>query len=159
MPSASEPSNSRIEKTVLIQASPAIVFQALTDARDLVRWFCDRATSDPREGGEFVAQWKSGKTSTRGRAVYTRLVPSSLVEMRWLEEGGGPIEDARHTFRYTIKFRHGTTEVGMQDEDGQALDQEAHETLSEGWNYVLQDLKDYCERRERAGKPRHAEDE
>ncbi len=153
------PLKDRIDKTVLIQASPEIVFKALTDARDLVRWFCDRAASDPCVGGELTAQWKSGKTSIRGRAVFTRLVPASLVELRWLEEGNGPIADAQHVFRYTIKFRHGTSEVGMNDEDGPGLDEEAYETLSDGWNYVLQDLKDYCERKERSGKQHHLEEE
>ncbi len=159
MSSSPEPPKSNIDKTVLIQASPEIVFKALTDARDLVRWFCDRATSDPSEGGEFIAQWKTGKTSIRGRAVFTRLIPCSLVELRWLEEGDRPVENACHTFRFTIRYRHGTSEVGMNDEDGQSLQDEAYETLSEGWNYVLQDLKDYCERKERAGKPRHLEEE
>ena len=51
-----------IEKKVLIQASSPVVFQALTDAKYLVQWFCDRASSDPRVGGELSAFWKAGKS-------------------------------------------------------------------------------------------------
>jgi uncharacterized protein YndB with AHSA1/START domain len=149
----------RIEKRVLIQASPAIVFKALTEARDLVRWFCDRAASDVREGGEITAVWKSEKENTKGKGIFTRLLPGALVEITWSDEGGGPVENARHVFRYTIQQKRGTTEVDLLDQEGPTMDEESFSVLNEGWNYVLQDLKDYCERRERAGKPRQAEEE
>jgi uncharacterized protein YndB with AHSA1/START domain len=151
--------NGQIEKRVLIQASPAIVFKALTDARDLVRWFCDRASSDAREGGELTAFWKSEKSGTRGKGIFTRLLPGTLVEITWQDEGGGPVEQPRHVFRYTIQHKRGTTEVDLLDQDGPTMDEESFSVLSEGWNYVLQDLKDFCERRERAGKPRQPEEE
>ncbi len=151
------PDKEQIEKRVLIQASPSIVYKALTDARDLMRWFCDRAASDPREGGELTAFWKSGKSGIRGRAVFSKLVPVSFVELTWLDEGNGPIEDARHVFRYSIRHRRGTTEVALRDENGAPMEEESLALLSEGWNYVLQDLKDYCEQKERAAKPHPAE--
>lgn len=151
------PEDGHIEKTVLIQASPSIVYKALTDARDLMRWFCDRATSDPREGGELTAFWKSGKTGIKGRAVFSRLVQASFVELTWLDEGNGPVKEARHIFRYSIRHRRGTTEVALRDENGAPMEDEALAVLSEGWNYVLQGLKDYCEQKERAGKSRLAE--
>ncbi len=148
-----------IVKKVLIQASPDIVYKALTDGNDLTRWFCDRATSNPHEGGELTAFWKSGKSGIKGRARFTRLVPESCVELAWVDEGGVPAENVHHAFRYSIQYKHGTSEVGLCDENGTVLDDESLKELSEGWNYVLQDLKDFCERRERAGKSRHAEAE
>jgi uncharacterized protein YndB with AHSA1/START domain len=148
-----------ITKRVLIQASPDIVYKALTDEHDLTRWFCDRATSDPREGGELSAFWRSGKTGIKGLARFTRLIPARCVELIWVDEGGGPVENVHHVFRYSIQHRHGTTEVALCDENGAPLDEESLTGLSEGWNYVLQDLKDFCERRERAEKSRHAEEE
>ena len=153
------PEDGKIEKRVLIQASPSIVYKALTDARDLMRWFCDRATSDPREGGELTAFWKSGTTGIRGRAVFSRLIHVSLVELTWLDEGNGPVEEARHVFRYSIRHSRGTTEVALRDENGTPMEEESLAVLSEGWNYVLQGLKDYCEQKERAGKSRPAEAE
>jgi uncharacterized protein YndB with AHSA1/START domain len=84
-----ESKKGQIEKKVLIQAPPHIIFNALTDARDLVRWFCDRASSEPREGGELVAYWKSGKTGIKGRARYVRLEPDTLVELLRVDDGHG----------------------------------------------------------------------
>jgi uncharacterized protein YndB with AHSA1/START domain len=39
------------------QAPPERLFAALTEARHLERWFCDRAESDPRQGGRLTLAW------------------------------------------------------------------------------------------------------
>jgi uncharacterized protein YndB with AHSA1/START domain len=149
--------NATFRKTVLIKASPGIVFQALTDARDLVRWFCDRATSDPREGGELTAYWKTG--ARKGRAVFLRVVPGAQVEIDWLDDDGG--QDSRHVLSYMIKLKRGTSEVTMNDVGLPLPDEETYAYLSDGWNQVLLELKDYCERKERSAKrpelPKEAE--
>jgi uncharacterized protein YndB with AHSA1/START domain len=154
-----ESKKGQIEKKVLIQAPPDIIFNALTDARDLVRWFCDRASSEPREGGELVAYWKSGKTGIKGRAKYVRLQPDTLVELLWIDDGqGGPSDTATHSLSYSIRSRRGTSEVVMTDRDEAPLSEDALEFLNSGWNSVLLELKDYCERRARSGKAHPQED-
>lgn len=148
---------SLIEKTVLIQARPGVIYQALTEARDLAHWFCDRASSEPRVGGELRALWKTGKEGQKGRALFTRIIPEELVELRWIDDGQGtlPEEKACHTLSYTIRSGRGTTtEVVMRDSDQPMEDLEAFERLSTGWNGVLLELKDYCERKERSAKRR-----
>lgn len=155
MTNSAGPKKGRIEKKVLIKASPSIIFHALTDARDLVRWFCDRATSDQREGGELTAYWKTGKTGQKGRAVFKKFVPDSVLELLWVDDGQGENEEAsRHILSYTIRSRRGTSEVVMRDEDERPLDEETFDILDQGWNGTLFDLKDYCERKERSSKPR-----
>ncbi len=142
-----------LEKRVLIQASPPVVFQALTEAKDLARWFCDRGSSDPRVGGELSAFWKTGRSGQSGRAVYTRIIPDSLVELHWIDDV--PIASARstkHLLRYQIRPKREFTEVLMHDEGSCPPDDETFAILDEGWNSVLLELKDYCERRERASK-------
>jgi uncharacterized protein YndB with AHSA1/START domain len=154
-----ESKKGQIEKKVLIQASPEIIFNALTDARELIRWFCDRATSEPREGGELVAYWKSGKAGIKGRAKYLKVEPDTLVELLWIDDGQGPVpENASHTLSYSIRSRRGTSEVVMTDRDDVSLNEDALEVLNSGWNSVLLELKDFCERRARSGKP-HPQDD
>jgi uncharacterized protein YndB with AHSA1/START domain len=143
--------NGTIQKKVLIKASPEIIFQALTEARDLVRWFCDRATSDPREGGELTAYWRTA--GQKGRAVFRRFVPASQLELVWVDDGEGIIrENASHALAYTIKVKRGTSEVTMRDSDLPPPDAETFSALDQGWNSVLLELKDYCERKERSVK-------
>jgi len=153
----SESPRNRIHKKVLIKASAEVVFKALTDARELSRWFCDRATCDAREGGELVASWKAGKSSRKGRAVITRFIPGGAVDLLWIDDGTGAQEEgSRHTISYDLRSRSGLTEVVMLDADDSIPDEETFAFLDEGWNSVLFELKDYCERRERSQKLRPA---
>ncbi len=144
---------SEIHKRVWIRASPDLVFQALTDSRDLVHWFCDRASCDAREGGELVAHWRMRRSTPRGRAVFTRIVPGAVVELLWVDDGDG-VARSEHTLRYEIRSRAGLTEVEMLDRDDSTSDEETYACLDQGWNSVLLELKDYCERKERSRKGR-----
>ena len=59
-----------------VAAPPSRLFEALTDARHLAHWFCDRAVSDPCQGGELVLAW-DGPLATREplRGHWTILIP------------------------------------------------------------------------------------
>ena len=145
----------KIEKRVWIKASPKVIYTALTDAKDLVRWFCDRASCTAQEGGEILAYWKAGKTGHWGRAIITSFVPHSLLELLWINDGQGTdCESAKHKLSYIIRPRASTTEVTVCDTNDLVLDEEAFAFLDQGWNSVLLELKDFCERRERSLKPR-----
>ena len=43
-----------IEKSTVIQATPARLYKSLTDAKQLSRWMADQVESDPHEGGQVV---------------------------------------------------------------------------------------------------------
>ncbi len=149
----------QIRKTVLIQASHVVVFKALTEAKELVRWFCDRAVSEPREGGELVVGWSTGSSSQEGRAVFTHVVPGSIVELLWVDEGQRKnTENERHILSYVLRSRPSGTELVMSDSDNLPPDDDEISILDEGWNNVLLELKDYCERRERSARSHPAKD-
>lgn len=154
---AADPSKGSIQKKVLIQASPGVIFRALTEAKDVVQWFCDRATSDPRVGGEFRAYWRmGGGQAQRGRAIFSALVPDAQVELHWVDEGDDETaKAARHTICYTIRLKRGTAEVTVRDDGPPFADDETFELLSEGWISVLRDLKEHCESKQRSTR-RHA---
>jgi uncharacterized protein YndB with AHSA1/START domain len=155
------PSPGIIEKKVLIQASPSVIFQALTEAKDVAQWFCDRVTSDPRVGGELKAYWRLGHSgqARRGRAIFTRLIPDSQVELRWVDEGGVECaEGDGHTICYTIRLKRGTSEVTVLDAGPPLADEETLEILNEGWIDVLRDLKEHCEARQRLTRRRSSGD-
>jgi len=144
-------SPSRIIKKIWIKASTAIVYGALTDSKELSHWFCDRASCEPKEGGELAAWWKSGKSSQTGRAVITRIVPESFIEFLWIDDGHEKRENSQpHTLVYELCSKSGLTALVMTDNDEAASDEEENALLAQGWNSVLLELKDYCERKERS---------
>ncbi len=148
---SANPSGKRIEKRVWIKASAEVVYRALTNSKELSRWFCDRADCNPCEGGEFIAFWKTGKGGQKGRAIFTSVVPNRLLELLWMEDSCDVQTDSsKHTLSYTIKSKSGMTEVVMMDSDDAAPDEETYAFLDRGWNTVLLELKDFCERRERS---------
>jgi uncharacterized protein YndB with AHSA1/START domain len=148
-------SDNKIEKRVWIKASAEVVYRALTHSKDLSRWFCDRADCSPSEGGELFAFWKAGKSGQKGRAIFTRVVPNSTLELLWIEDGRDTLPGSpKHTLSYTIKSKSGMTEVIMKDNDDAAADEETYAFLDSGWNSVLLELKDFCERRDRSLKLR-----
>jgi uncharacterized protein YndB with AHSA1/START domain len=150
MDTASHSGRGLIQKRVLIQASPETVFGALTDAKELERWFCDRADSDPRAGGELKAQWHAGNAGQQGRALFTRVVPFSSVALEWVDDGDGRAGGIRHELTYDIKSSRYGCEVVMRDQGCSLPDEETLAILDEGWITVLRDLKDHCESKERS---------
>ncbi len=155
------PGTAVIEKMVLIQASPAVIYRALTEAREIANWFCDRATSDPRVGGELKAYWRlgSGGEAQRGRAVFTRLIPETLVELHWEDEGAGKAQDGQqHIISYSIRLKRGTSEVRVRDEGPDLTDADTQEILDQGWIGILRDLKEHCETKQRSVRRRSTRD-
>ncbi|HSW39619.1 MAG TPA: SRPBCC domain-containing protein [Acidobacteriota bacterium] len=145
----------RIRKKVWIKASADVVYRALTESKELERWFCDQASCTPREGGELIACWRNGKLRRKGRAVFTRLVPESEMELLWVDDGGDhPEQDLRHTLKYEIRSSSEMTELIVTDAVNLPTDEETYSFLDQGWNSVLLELKDHCEQKERASHAR-----
>jgi uncharacterized protein YndB with AHSA1/START domain len=144
-----------IEKKVLIQAAPGVIFRALTESKDLAQWFCDRATCEPKVGGELKAFWRTGNGNQpqRGRAIFTEVVPDKKVELDWVEEDG-PQVPGRHLTSYTISMKRETSELLVRDQGPPFSDDESQEILSQGWISVLRDLKEHCEARQRSTRRR-----
>ena len=70
-----------IEKSTVIPATPARLYKALTDAKQLSRWLADRVESDPRQGGQIVIEYDSHEK----RGEYRRLIPGVEVGIRWIQ--------------------------------------------------------------------------
>jgi uncharacterized protein YndB with AHSA1/START domain len=66
-----------------VPAPRSRLFAALTEARHLEHWFCDRATSDPRPGGEVVMAWTGPHASAEPfRGQWTRVSPPAACGYR-----------------------------------------------------------------------------
>jgi uncharacterized protein YndB with AHSA1/START domain len=149
--------NGTIEKRVYIQASPETIFRALTDSRDLVEWFCDKAETEPSAGGELHVQWRNGRRVQKGHGVFESLVPGAEVVIEWRDDGNGPDgKPPRHTLSFSIRGGKSNVEVRVKDEGQQFPDDETRDRVSDGWNSVLLELKEHCEERQRATRLRQS---
>ncbi len=68
-----------IEKTTVIHATPARLFRALTESKELSRWLAERVESDPRQGGQICISYNSHEKC----GEYRRVIPNVEVAVRW----------------------------------------------------------------------------
>ena len=73
-----------IERDIVFPASPAEVWEALTEAERLEEWFASEASLDLRPGGEGVFRWGDGDER---RAVVRELEPEERLVLDW-DDGG-----------------------------------------------------------------------
>ena len=69
-------STSAFELTLALDATAERVFAALTDARQLERWFCDTCESEPRVNGRLMMRWdRAGSSSEPFEARWVEFAP------------------------------------------------------------------------------------
>ena len=79
----------QIEREIVFPASPAEVWEALTDPERLEEWFASEAELDARPGGEGVFRWGDGEER---RAVVREAEPAERLVLDWEDEGQVVVE-------------------------------------------------------------------
>jgi uncharacterized protein YndB with AHSA1/START domain len=73
-----------IERDIVFPASPAEVWEALTEPERLEEWFASEVELDARPGGEGVFRWGDGDER---RAVVRELEPEERLVLDWEDDG------------------------------------------------------------------------
>ena len=73
-----------IERDIVFPASPAEVWEALTEPERLEEWFASEVSLDARQGGEGVFRWGDGDER---RAVVRELEPEERLVLDWEDDG------------------------------------------------------------------------
>jgi uncharacterized protein YndB with AHSA1/START domain len=73
-----------IERDIVFPASPAEVWEALTEPERLEEWFASEVSLDARPGGEGVFRWGDGDER---RAVVREIEPEERLVLDWEDEG------------------------------------------------------------------------
>ncbi len=121
-----------IDKSIVIKATPAKLFKALTDAKDLTKWLCDRAESDPRPGGRVIYTYREHEA----RGIYKRLIPNEEVAIDW-EKHEHNLDLIEDLTIYRLEKTAQGTRLRVVDF---ALPEEFDE-LSQNWDRQLKQLK------------------
>ena len=117
-----------IEDCTWIKARPARVFKALTDGKDLSRWWPKGAESDPRRGGKLVLTWFSGhRLSTNF---------SSFIRNR---------EVAYPFYSESVRFRLSAKKGGTAVRVAHRCSTDACVHVAQSWGFLMGNLKCYLE--------------
>ena len=76
-----------IRKEIVLPATRDEVWEALTDPRELERWFANDVDLDLRPGGGATFRWGNGESR---RATVTEVEPGERLAFEW--EGEGEVE-------------------------------------------------------------------
>ena len=76
-----------VKRSVVLDASPADVWDALTDERLLAEWLAEEVELDPREGGELICRYGDGE-ERRGEVELVE--EAERLAFSWWREGGRP---------------------------------------------------------------------
>lgn len=132
-----------VEAQVEIEAPPEIVWQALTDARELERWFPLEARVEPGEGGSVFMSWQN---EYQGESRITVWEPGRHLRITW---GFSDEEAAIAQFTdFHVEGEKGRTILrvvtsGFPDDPSWDA---WYEGTRQGWAYELASLKRYLER-------------
>ncbi len=145
-----------IEREILIEATPEVVWGVITEPEQIGRWFSDEAEVEGRAGADGTLTWKpGGRTGDRefDMVVAIRVVeaePFRRFSFRWNHpEGVGPDETNSALVEFSLteeadgtRLRVVESGIGAvtHDETGRARYLEDHE---QGWERHLGELIDY----------------
>jgi uncharacterized protein YndB with AHSA1/START domain len=136
-----------IDTTVEIAAPVEAVWKAISDPRELERWFPLQARVTPGEGGEVFMSWGP---PWEGASRIEAWEPERLLRTRgFLEHGDASMVE------YTLEARGGSTVLRLVHSGfatGGDWEDELFGGTERGWRYELRSLRHYLERH--AGRDR-----
>jgi len=135
--------NLDIVQKIKIKAGPDMVFSALTDEQQLLRWWPTQVEVDLREGGGFKKSYQPYSDCIE-TGQFLRIIPNQLLKY------SSESTDFPHVFReVTIEFKPQgehtqlvVTEAGWKRGK---LWEKLHRSGEAGWREILQDLKNFVE--------------
>jgi uncharacterized protein YndB with AHSA1/START domain len=141
-----------IKKSIVINASPEVVFKAITDPNELTNWFPDSAVFSDRIGGQVRFSFYKERSKDMDRdyspeGIVKEFIPNKKVSYTWqLKDTPGfpetvvtwELEEIDH-HRTKVELVHS----GFTGKEGGKLSSKEHD---QGWSYFLGKLKEYTEK-------------
>ncbi|HUB74068.1 MAG TPA: SRPBCC domain-containing protein [Solirubrobacteraceae bacterium] len=155
-----------VEREILIEATPEVVWGVITEPGQISRWLSDEADVERRVGADGTLTWRRGGRG--GDKELDAVVPIRVVEaepfrrfcFRWNHpDGAEPDERNSALVEFTLLEEAGGTRLRVvesgigvvtHDEQGKARYRDAH---ARGWERHLGELLDYVAAKTR-GAPR-----
>jgi uncharacterized protein YndB with AHSA1/START domain len=132
--------NRAIKFAQTVNAPPAQVYRAFTNAMVLRRWFCDVAQTDARKDGRVYVWWSNGYCAT---GEFTMLTPEKKIAFTWRGRG----EPAATRVQITLAAKGEQTALVLTHTDlgtGKIWDATA-KNIARGWQTGLENLQHLLE--------------
>ena len=135
-----------INKKIQINALPSVVFDAITDPDKMVRFYpIDSVKSEGVVGGAIIL---SGKNNVAIFTDYGTIVacdfPYEFSYTYWSDNHGTARSKENHmTIQYLLSGDNNVTTLLLRHEN--LLTEERRSEMSNAWEYLLAQLKDYAE--------------
>jgi uncharacterized protein YndB with AHSA1/START domain len=136
-----------IEREILIEAPPSVVWSIVTGAEHLAGWFSDEAEIDLRSGGRMLLTWHAHGTY-EGRVE--TVDPQRVFAFRWQTRAGDFSETNSTLVTMTLNAEEAGTRLRVVESGfatlpwpDEARDRYADEN-SKGWQTELEELRDYA---------------
>jgi uncharacterized protein YndB with AHSA1/START domain len=146
-----------ISKTIVINASPEVVFKAITRSEELIQWFPDKATLEPKVGGKVTLTTLKERHPEYSldrnyvmEGTVLEFVPNKKLSYTWTFNDVPGFPETTVAWELdevkpdSNKTRVGLTHVGFTGEERGNTSFESH---NEGWTQMLSKLAKYCDGR------------
>ena len=145
--------NLEVDKTIIIKASPEVVFKAITMPEELTNWFPDQATIEPVVGAkvQFITlkekhpEYNLGKDYIMEGAV-RELIHNRKLSYTWKYDDTPDFPETLVTWELDKIDSNNTklklTHSGFSGNEKGMVSFESH---NQGWTDVLDKLSKYCE--------------
>jgi uncharacterized protein YndB with AHSA1/START domain len=145
-----------VEREILIEASPEVVWGVITEPEQIGRWFSDEADVEGRAGADGTLTWKPGGRG--GDKEFDAIVPIRVVEaepfrrfsFRWNHpQGAGPDESNSALVEFTLVAEPDGTRLRVVESGIEAVTHDAEdrarylEDHAHGWEKHLGEMLDY----------------
>jgi uncharacterized protein YndB with AHSA1/START domain len=138
-----------IKKNIVIDATPEVVFKAITDPNELTQWFPDQAILEPKVGGKI--KFSFFKTDSEYRQMdyfpegtITEIIQNKKISYTWQEPNIPGFPNTVVTWELE-KMDNNKTRLKLLH-TGFKPDETAKKH-NEGWSHFLGQLSKYCSKK------------
>lgn len=132
-----------IKQDVTIKSPINVVFKALTEAEELMKWFPTRVESDPRSGWKFKFEWEFTDASQNGtqEGEYVDVIPNEKLTYTWTAKSIPTL------VTFVLTESDGETKVALDHSTAQngADEKMLRDEHADQWGFFLMNLKGYLE--------------
>ena len=140
-----------IKKTIIIEASPEVVFKLITDPQELTNWFPDQAILEPRGGGKMkFSFYKDPNNKQRDMDYFPEgtiieFIQDKKITYTWVHPNIPDFPKTTVTWELegieNNKTRLYLVHTGFNEKSSEKKMREDHDA---GWSYFLNELEKYC---------------